>query len=56
MKAAFDSQEVSCLQKVAEKMDREVFSYHLQRCIDSGLWIPDANAAKEERAPENDGS
>lgn len=46
MKAAFDSQEVARLQAVAESMDREVFSYHLQRCIDSGLWIPDASAQK----------
>lgn len=48
MRVAFDSQEVSRLQEVAEKMDREVFTYHLQRCIDSGLWIPDANTTKEE--------
>uniref|UniRef100_A0A915AJ20 Hsp90 chaperone protein kinase-targeting subunit n=3 Tax=Parascaris univalens TaxID=6257 RepID=A0A915AJ20_PARUN len=46
MKAAFDSQEVAKLQAVAESMDREVFSHHLQRCIDSGLWIPDASAQK----------
>lgn len=56
MRAAFDSQEVSRLQEVAEKMDREVFTYHLQRCIDSGLWIPDANTAKEESINENEGS
>ncbi|MCP9262325.1 Hsp90 co-chaperone Cdc37 [Dirofilaria immitis] len=56
MRAAFDSQEVARLQEVAEKMDREVFTYHLQRCIDSGLWIPDANAAKEENINENEES
>lgn len=56
MRAAFDSQEVARLQEVAQKMDREVFGYHLQRCIDSGLWIPDANAAKEENASENEAS
>ena len=47
MREAFDSQEVSRLQEVALQMDREVFGYHLQRCIDSGLWVPDANAKKE---------
>uniref|UniRef100_A0A0N5AHJ4 Hsp90 chaperone protein kinase-targeting subunit n=1 Tax=Syphacia muris TaxID=451379 RepID=A0A0N5AHJ4_9BILA len=47
MRAAFDSQEVARLQQVALQMDHEVFQYHLQRCIDSGLWIPDANAKKE---------
>uniref|UniRef100_A0A914UT87 Hsp90 chaperone protein kinase-targeting subunit n=1 Tax=Plectus sambesii TaxID=2011161 RepID=A0A914UT87_9BILA len=43
MREAFDSQEVSQLQKVAEEMDKEEFSFHLQRCIASGLWVPDAN-------------
>lgn len=56
MRVAFDSQEVSRLQEVAEKMDREVFTYHLQRCIDSGLWIPDANSVKEESVNKNQDS
>ncbi|VDN18657.1 unnamed protein product [Gongylonema pulchrum] len=56
MRAAFDSQEVSRLQEVAQKMDREVFSYHLGRCIDSGLWIPDANAAKEGEGDQKNDS
>lgn len=47
MKLAFDSQEVSRLQLVAATMDREVFAYHLQRCIDSGLWIPNVSESKE---------
>uniref|UniRef100_A0A914ZYM4 Hsp90 chaperone protein kinase-targeting subunit n=1 Tax=Parascaris univalens TaxID=6257 RepID=A0A914ZYM4_PARUN len=46
MKEAFASKEVERLQAVAEKMDHEVFLYHLHRCIDSGLWIPDAKAAE----------
>lgn len=50
MRDAFDSQEVARLQQVAEKMDREVFAYHLDRCIKSGLWIPDANANRADEA------
>lgn len=50
MRAAFDSQDVSELQKVAQEMDKEEFSYHLQRCIASGLWVPDANKDKDEAA------
>lgn len=46
MKEAFDSQEVEKLQAIAHNMDREVFSYHLKRCIDSGLWIPNAADAE----------
>ncbi|WKX93537.1 hypothetical protein Q1695_011088 [Nippostrongylus brasiliensis] len=48
MRAAFDSQDVSKLQEVAVTMDREVFSYHFQRCIESGLWVPNANAEEGE--------
>ena len=38
--------------QVAESMDREVFDYHLQRCIDSGLWIPNAKEHEEKMAKE----
>ncbi|KAK6030404.1 Cdc37 Hsp90 binding domain protein [Ostertagia ostertagi] len=52
MRAAFDSQDVSKLQEVALTMDREVFAYHFQRCIESGLWVPNANAEEGEHAEE----
>lgn len=52
MRAAFDSQEVSKLQEVAMTMDREVFSYHFQRCIDSGLWVPGPSGDGEEKREE----
>jgi hypothetical protein len=32
---------------IAETMDAEVFQYHLKRCIDSGLWIPNAKEHEE---------
>lgn len=54
MRAAFDSQDVSQLQKVASEMDKELFAHHLQRCIDSGLWVPDANKDKAEAAEQGD--
>ena len=55
MRAAFESREVGRLQTVAETMDAEVFSYHLKRCIDSGLWVPGpSDDAEEEGGEEND--
>ncbi|TKR70394.1 hypothetical protein L596_022428 [Steinernema carpocapsae] len=54
MREAFDSREVSRLQEVAERMDREVFAYHLDRCIKSGLWLPNANTGAEEEGEDND--
>uniref|UniRef100_A0A1I8A624 CDC37_C domain-containing protein n=1 Tax=Steinernema glaseri TaxID=37863 RepID=A0A1I8A624_9BILA len=46
--AAFKGREVGKLQEVANNMDREVFAYDLQRCIDAGLWIPNAIEAQGE--------
>lgn len=42
MQEAFQTQSIEKMYEVAEKMDPEVFQHHLQRCIDSGLWIPNA--------------
>lgn len=39
------------LQKAIMELPREDAEYHLKRCIDSGLWVPDANkdsAGKQE--------
>lgn len=33
---------------VARSMDGEVFKYHLDRCIASGLWVPNANGGEDE--------
>ncbi|KAI6184386.1 hypothetical protein M3Y97_00590500 [Aphelenchoides bicaudatus] len=40
MQEAFQSQSVDKLVQLAEAMDSEVFQYHLNRCIASGLWVP----------------
>ncbi|XP_028678861.2 hsp90 co-chaperone Cdc37 [Erpetoichthys calabaricus] len=41
MKKCFDSKDIQMLQDVISKMDPTVAKYHMQRCIDSGLWVPD---------------
>ena len=38
LRDAFETQSMERMFAVAEQMDSEVFQYHLQRCIDSGLW------------------
>uniref|UniRef100_A0A915LUV7 Hsp90 chaperone protein kinase-targeting subunit n=1 Tax=Meloidogyne javanica TaxID=6303 RepID=A0A915LUV7_MELJA len=54
LREAFESQSMDKMFKVAETMDREVFNYHLQRCIDSGLWIPNAKEHEEKMAKEKE--
>lgn len=41
------------LHETIANMDEEESKYHMKRCIDSGLWIPDANKKKdgEEETP-----
>lgn len=50
MQDAFQSQSMEKMYQVAENMDPEVFQQHLKRCIDSGLWIPNAKEAAENEA------
>ncbi|XP_069132175.1 hsp90 co-chaperone Cdc37-like [Argopecten irradians] len=47
MKECFEAKDIPMLQKVISEMDHEEASYHLKRCIDSGLWVPEANKAGE---------
>ncbi|XP_041033120.1 hsp90 co-chaperone Cdc37 isoform X1 [Carcharodon carcharias] len=56
MKNCFDSKDIQMLQDVISKMDPTEAKYHMQRCIDSGLWIPNAKAAEEEgeKSTENE--
>lgn len=52
LQECFDSKNVQMLQDVLTTMPEEEARYHLKRCIDSGLWVPDANAAKAEAEAE----
>lgn len=43
------------LQDVLSAMPEEEAKYHLKRCIDSGLWVPDAKKAEQDaRKAEDD--
>ena len=49
------------LQDVLSAMPEDEAKYHLKRCIDSGLWVPDAKKAEEdakkaEESKESEGS
>lgn len=52
LKECFLSQDVGMLQTTIEKMDPEEAKYHMKRCVDSGLWVPNANEnADKDEAP-----
>ncbi|XP_045472535.1 hsp90 co-chaperone Cdc37 [Harmonia axyridis] len=56
LKKCFETQDIAMLHEVIANMDEEESRYHMKRCVDSGLWVPDANKKKdvEEKAPETD--
>ncbi|XP_027713575.1 hsp90 co-chaperone Cdc37 [Vombatus ursinus] len=59
LQKCFDIKDVQMLQDTISKMDPAEAKYHMQRCIDSGLWVPNAKAAGgqekgEDEAPASD--
>ena len=42
------------LQQAVLEMPKEEAEYHIKRCIDSGLWVP--NAADAEKQEEEEGA
>jgi len=44
----FDSKNIQLLQDTLTSMPEEEARYHLKRCIDSGLWVPEANKQAKE--------
>merc|ERR1719291_117555 len=40
MKKCFESQDIGMLQQVIKDMPEDQARYHMKRCVDSGLWVP----------------
>merc|ERR1719411_194026 len=40
MRKCFESQDIAMLQQVIKEMPEEEARYHMKRCVDSGLWVP----------------
>jgi cell division cycle protein 37 len=56
LQKCFESQDIGLLQETLLKMKREDAEYHMDRCVKSGLWVPDAKqkAEQEERRAQNE--
>lgn len=44
LKTCFETQNIQMLHEVVSKMDEEQAKYHIKRCVDSGLWVPEAKS------------
>ncbi len=47
LKKCFEAQDIPLLQDTLLKMKKEDAEYHMDRCVKSGLWIPDAKTKRE---------
>lgn len=58
MQKCFETQQVELLKQVAESMDRKTFLYHLDRCVKSGLWVPEGGKlpGQDEEAESEHGT
>ncbi|CAF4351166.1 unnamed protein product [Adineta steineri] len=57
LQECFESRDISQLQECLSKLPREEAAQHLDRCIKSGLWVPNAKDAEgddEEDAKHDD--
>lgn len=52
MKKCFESQDIQLLQDTIKNMNQEDATYYMKRCVDSGLWVPDAG--KDKSTTEDD--
>uniref|UniRef100_A0A1B0G3V4 Hsp90 co-chaperone Cdc37 n=1 Tax=Glossina morsitans morsitans TaxID=37546 RepID=A0A1B0G3V4_GLOMM len=42
LKKCFETRDTELLQKTIASMEVDVATYHMKRCVDSGLWVPNA--------------
>lgn len=52
LQRCFESRDISMLQKAIQDLPEEEARVHMKRCIDSGLWVPDAHSLNLR--PSND--
>lgn len=52
LQKCFEEKDIPMLQEVLGKMPEEEARTYLKQCIDSGLWIPDANKAQAQGREE----
>lgn len=52
LQKCFESQDIPLLQQTIAAMPEEEARYHMKRCVDSGLWVPEAKTKEEEDEEE----
>ncbi|KAG0443930.1 hypothetical protein HPB47_014376 [Ixodes persulcatus] len=55
LQKCFESRDLDMLKEAIAAMPEEEARYHMKRCVDSGLWVPDAKTAATGDARPEDG-
>ncbi|XP_055376283.1 hsp90 co-chaperone Cdc37 [Condylostylus longicornis] len=54
LQACFESRDIKLLQETIAKMPEQEAVYHMKRCVDSGLWIPEGGLKENQDSNKND--
>ena len=54
LKKCFDTKDIQMLKDTFEKYEPAEAQVLLKKCIDSGLWVPDKNAAASEEKEDEE--
>lgn len=49
LKKCFETRDIELLQKTIAAMPVDVARYHMKRCVDSGLWVPNADDEEQQQ-------
>lgn len=55
LKECFESRDIPMLQKAIGELPEAEARYHLKRCVDSGLWMPEGGGQESEVAAADEG-
>ncbi|KAG1683981.1 Hsp90 co-chaperone Cdc37 [Nymphon striatum] len=53
LQQCFESRDIAMLQKEMSELPEEEAKIHLKRCIDSGLWVPDAKNVEQTESKQD---
>jgi cell division cycle protein 37 len=53
LQKCFDAQDIAMLQQAIASMPEEDARYHMKRCVDSGLWVPQKSSDGDKEAEHN---
>jgi len=56
LKDCFESQNIQLLKDSIAAMEVDQATYHMKRCVDSGLWVPEGNLMTDKSNEEEDKS